>query len=48
MNDYYVYEWYNVDTGEVFYVGKGKKTDGRVKNQETKDLKNIINFIIVM
>lgn len=23
-NVYYVYEWYNVDTGEVFYVGKGK------------------------
>ena len=21
---YYVYEWYNVDTGEVFYVGKGR------------------------
>ena len=25
MNEYYVYEWYNVDTNEVFYVGKGKK-----------------------
>jgi hypothetical protein len=24
-NDFYVYEWFNVDTGEVFYVGKGKK-----------------------
>ena len=22
--NYYVYEWYNVDTGHVFYVGKGK------------------------
>lgn len=21
---YYVYEWYNVDTGEIFYVGKGR------------------------
>lgn len=21
---YYVYEWYNVDTGEILYVGKGK------------------------
>ena len=20
---YYVYEWYIVDTGEIFYVGKG-------------------------
>lgn len=24
MKEYYVYEWYNVDTGEIFYVGKGK------------------------
>lgn len=23
-NDFYVYEWYNTDTNEVFYVGKGK------------------------
>ena len=22
-NKFYVYEWYNVDTDEVFYVGKG-------------------------
>lgn len=22
--EFYVYEWYNVDTGHVFYVGKGK------------------------
>ena len=22
-NRFYVYEWYNIDTGEVFYVGKG-------------------------
>lgn len=21
---YYVYEWYFIDTGEVFHVGKGK------------------------
>lgn len=21
---YYVYEWYNIDTGEIFYVGKGR------------------------
>ena len=24
MNKAYVYEWYNVDTNEVFYVGKGR------------------------
>ena len=24
MNEAYVYEWYNVDTNEVFYVGKGR------------------------
>lgn len=25
MKKYYVYEWYNIDTGEIFYVGKGTK-----------------------
>lgn len=24
-NNFYVYEWFNVETGEVFYVGKGCK-----------------------
>ena len=24
-NDFYVYEWFNTETGEVFYVGKGCK-----------------------
>lgn len=24
-NDFYVYEWFNINTGEVFYVGKGRK-----------------------
>ena len=33
---FYVYEWYNVDSGEVFYVGKGtgyryKRTENRNK-----------------
>lgn len=22
-NNFYVYEWYNIDTQEIFYVGKG-------------------------
>lgn len=25
MNDYYIYEWFNIDNHEVFYVGKGRK-----------------------
>lgn len=32
---YYVYEWYNVDTGEVFYVGKGKLQ--RYKNTTSRN-----------
>ena len=27
-NNFYVYEWYNLETNEVFYVGKGSKTKG--------------------
>ena len=23
MNKFYVYAWYNIDTNEVFYIGKG-------------------------
>lgn len=30
LNNFYVYEWFNIDTGEVFYVGKGK--GNRYKN----------------
>ena len=35
MNEYYVYEWFDIDTGEVFYVGKGKKD--RWKSQKTRN-----------
>ena len=35
MNEYYVYEWYNVDTKEVFYVGKGK--NNRYKNSTNRN-----------
>jgi hypothetical protein len=30
MNKFYVYEWYNVETNEIFYVGKG--CNNRYKN----------------
>ena len=32
---YYVYEWYNIDTGEIFYVGKGR--DHRCKDKAPAD-----------
>lgn len=35
-NRFYVYEWYNVDTGEVFYVGKG--TGYRYKNTKDRNI----------
>lgn len=31
-NRFYVYEWYNKDTGEVFYVGKGSGNRHKVVN----------------
>jgi len=42
-NDFYVYEWYNVDTNEVFYVGKGKNS--RYKNLSARNnyFKNYYN-----
>lgn len=33
---YYVYEWYNEITGEVFYVGKGTKNRYKVKKHNKK------------
>ncbi len=36
-NIYYVYEWYNTDTKEIFYVGKGK-------NNRYKHIKNRNKF----
>lgn len=35
-NDYYVYEWFIVDTGEVFYVGKGCNNRYRSTNRRNK------------
>lgn len=41
--DFYVYEWFNIDTNEVFYVGKGRLN--RYKNivQRNKYFKNYYN-----
>lgn len=39
--DFYVYEWYNTDTNEVFYVGKGRKS--RYKNTSQRN-KYFINY----
>lgn len=33
--DFYVYEWYNTDTNEVFYVGKG--CGNRYKEQKKRN-----------
>ena len=40
---YYIYEWYNVETNEVFYVGKGcRGRSGQItrRNQKFKDYYN--------
>lgn len=42
-NDYYIYEWYNTETGEVFYVGKGKNRRMYVKSGRNKHFINYIN-----
>ena len=38
---FYVYEWYNKDSGEVFYVGKG--TNGRYKSKTGRN-KYFLNY----
>lgn len=43
-NKYYVYEWYNVDTGDIFYVGKGSGDRYRQK-QPTKRNRYFIRYI---
>lgn len=39
---FYVYEWYNTDTNEVFYVGKG--TGQRYKNKKNRN-KEFLTYI---
>ena len=43
MNDFYIYEWYNIDTNEVFYVGKGRKNRYKNTTQRNKYFKNYYN-----
>lgn len=45
MNDkrFYVYEWYDVDSGEVFYVGKGTGNRYRAVNGRNKYFSNYYN-----
>jgi hypothetical protein len=42
-SDFYIYEWFNVDTGEVFYVGKGRKDRYRNILQRNQYFKNYYN-----
>ena len=45
-NKFYVYEWYNTDTKEVFYVGKGcgkRYTETAHRNQKFLDYINSHN-----
>ena len=40
---FYVYEWFDVDTGHVFYVGKG--TENRYKNKEKSRNDKFLNYL---
>lgn len=41
MKQFYVYEWYIVDTGEIFYVGKGSGKRAISMKDRNKYFKNI-------
>jgi hypothetical protein len=43
LKDFYVYEWFNVDTDKVFYVGKGRKNRYKDVNQRNIYFKNYYN-----
>lgn len=43
MNKYYVYEWFIIDTNEVFYVGKGKDKRAQNITQRNKFFKDMYN-----
>ncbi|EPY2277986.1 hypothetical protein ACXAT3_002738 [Clostridium sporogenes] len=42
-NNFYVYEWYNVDSKEVFYVGKGKNKRYKNTTKRNQYFKNYYN-----
>ncbi|APR02540.1 TPA: hypothetical protein ACXDAY_002330 [Clostridium botulinum] len=42
-NNFYVYEWYNVDNKEVFYVGKGKNKRYKNTTKRNQYFKNYYN-----
>lgn len=42
--NFYIYEWFNVNTNEVFYVGKGSGQRYKVKNKSSRNI-YFINYI---
>jgi len=42
-NNFYVYEWFNVETDEIFYVGKGNRNRYKNVNQRNQYFKNYYN-----
>ncbi|WP_125154464.1 hypothetical protein [Clostridium rectalis] len=42
-NNFYVYEWYNMDSKEVFYVGKGKNKRYKNTTKRNQYFKNYYN-----
>ena len=42
-NDFYVYEWFNVDSNEVFYVGKGRNNRYKNISKRNQYFKNYYN-----
>lgn len=43
MNRFYVYEWYIIDTDEVFYVGKGTGNRCNITYNRNEYFKNVYN-----
>lgn len=43
MKEFYVYEWYIKETGEVFYIGKGTKDRYKEYKRRNKKFKDFYN-----